>query len=244
VSNHSHAAFDTHNAGVGATFQSCYAVDPTVSQLGAAHNFQDRGFRTRFEGCTSRGGRYGFFLFATETAWTGLGVNTVTLDGCYAAGAAAASIRFEHAGDATVVALVNNFTSLHGSSVARLDVTFAGRLLLSGLTMFDMQRVLEDDSGNAHVQIVGATLRYTDQASAAAPVLVNIIGSGSWLLHDINVLRRTTGSPNGLIHVGVASALPVTLGQVTWDLGATFPDLSPSSTVGASLTTTGLHFRV
>jgi hypothetical protein len=144
--------------------------------------------------------------------------------------------------------VIDGLVATGGVTGVHIDGTapFDGKVLISDFRTAELSgNAILDDSGDADVQLIGFVGRYTGQAAAVSPIRVNVVDAspGSYLLEDITVLRLSTSSPNGLINVQDASpALPVTIGQVKWDLGATFPDLSPSST--GTLTTTELKFRV
>lgn len=258
VTGHSGVAFDTHAGTYAVTFDGLSAQDP-VNQAGGVvlpAGFQSRGYMARIVNCTARGGDSGFRDGSALTNWaqgldptpaglivpnvaeySNILVSDVDLEGMLIEGVD---------GNDNTVVVVDGLhvagmpTGVHISSANPFD----GKLFITDFRAVELtQNALLDDSGDADVQIVGYVGRYTGVSSPQSPIRVNVVGSGSWLLHDFTVLKATTAGPNGLINVQDASpAMPVTLGQVIWDLGATFPDLSPSST--GTLSKTEMNFRV
>jgi len=241
VSGAGSAAFDTHAGSYGTTFMGCRAVSRSAQPGGSnARGFQTRGFRTRVLGCTVRGCRLGFSDGAALTDWSTLTPNIVEYDNCRAAEISLDAFLLTGAvGFGDVVVMISGLGMTHVSSGIHLDGAqkFEGRLVIDGLrSHFLADSAVLDDSGEADVQIVDAVLRYTGQTGANVPIRVDTVGAGSWFVDGVTVLKQAASNPNGLIRVDEVSALPVTIGRVTWDLGTTFPMLSSSGDPGASLT--------
>lgn len=250
VTGHSNVAFDTHAGTYAVTMDGLTAQDP-CNQPQATSNlpagFQNRGYRTRVINCTARGGDTGFRDGSSKTAWSTLSPNVVEYSNLMMSDLDQDGFLLEGAaGDTGTVVFVDGLKLDNVITGIHVDGTnkFHANAFFTNVEAVELQQnLLLDDSGEADVQIVGYAGRYVAVTSPQSPIRVNLIGAGSWLFHDFTIIKAGVSSPNGLINVQDASpAMPVTIGQIVWDLGTTFPDLSPSS-VG-TLTITEMHYRV
>jgi hypothetical protein len=237
-------AFDTHAGTYGVTLDSLTAQDP-VNQPNSSTlpaGFQNRGYRTRMLNCSSRGGDSGFRDKSALTDWGALAPNIAEYGNCRASELDQDGFLFEGvAGNTNTTVVIDGLAVANGVNGIRIDgaIPFEGSALLRGLTVAEITgHAVIDDSGDAKIRLEDLSLDYAGQASAVPPIRINAIGTGSWTIDGVRVYRFDSDAPNGLIDVNVASEFSVTLGRIVWDLGATFPILSPSSDALASIAVT------
>ena len=244
-------SFDTHAGTYNVTFTDLHSTDPTNQEDGGTlpSGFQNRGYRTRLTGCTARGGDTGFRDASALTPWgnafpaphlseySDIMVSDCDQDAFFLEGANTLQ---------GMLVSVNGFTASRVLNVFQIsdDAPYDSRLFVKGALVTEVSgNFILDQSGDANIQVVDCVLRYTGMSDAEPPIHILHVGTGSWAFHDFTVFRRTTGSPDGFILNDDASpAMPVTIGQIVWDLGATFPDLSPES--AGTLSTTEMKYRV
>ena len=123
------------------------------------------------------------------------------------------------------------------------DQQYVGRLHVRNLNVYSTPQLYKDGGSSCDVTFDDCMISYLNQASATAPIFVDVNPTGPRRFSNIRVYRKDVTDPDGLIEVQDAVTYTVSLGPISWDVGD-FPTLSPSSNVSATLAITELKQRL